>query len=276
MKKLGIRIAIALIATNFLFNCKKKDDETPKPAASSIDYKAYNDISNVFASISNDINKGYQDSTSKNQRTQAGCAIYTWQWDGKGKPVPGFGESYIKLTITFNGACEDGITRTGSMEAYFSGWGNTWKDSVSIKNLTVNNVTIDGYRASKYNAKLATANVNPYDVRIEGDVRSTTGLNYHYSATELNAWTGWTSLARSGTGYLKDNNSSSVLFGSVITPLVTTWECSFFKFPVSGVIEYKTNVAAGSKSSVNYGNGTCDQTATYTDNSGSTISFTLL
>lgn len=205
MKKLESNCAIALLATTFLFNCKKKEEETPKPTATEVDYKTYNGISNVFTTISNDINKGYQDSTKTNQRAQAGCAVYTWLWDGKGKPVPGFGESYIKLTISFNGACEDGITRVGSMEAYFSGWGNTWKDSVSIKNLTVNGLTINGYRSSKYNAKLAATNVNPYDVRVEGDVKHTNGLNYHYSATELNTWTNGTSLARSGTGYLKDN-----------------------------------------------------------------------
>ena len=279
MKKIAIRFAVVLVATTFLFNCKKKEDESPKPASSQAatppDYKTYNNISSAFTTISDDINKGYQDSTKSNQRSQSNCAQYSWLWDGKGKPVPGFGETYVKLTISFNGACEDGITRTGSMEVYFSGWGNTWKDSVSIKNLTVNGLAINGYRSSKYNAKLAAPNVNPYDVRIEGDVKHTNGLNYHYSATELNTWTGLTSFARSGTGYLKDNNSGATLFGAITLPMVTTWECSFFKFPVSGEIQYTSNIANGSKGTVNYGSGTCDQSAVYTDHAGTKTTFTL-
>jgi len=110
-------------------------------------------------------------------------------------------------------------------------------------------------------------------VRIEGDVKLASGESYRYSAAENNLWTGWDKVTKTGTGSLIDNRFGTTFDFHTTSPLVHTLGCSWFRYPLSGVLEFTSNLLPGSKASINYGDGACDQDAVYPDPTGKSTPF---
>jgi hypothetical protein len=279
MKKMSLKYLTVLLAVASINGCSKKE-EAPAPNTTQqkeLNYQDYAKISSAFSSLTNDIQNVQKESSSSNngsnKRVDTDCANYTWFSDTKGKPVAGFGESYIKVTMAFNGACSDGVSRSGTVELYFGGWGDTWKDSLAVKNLVVNGLTINGFRTSKNSSNYQSPNTAANNVRIVGDVKLPDGQSYRYTSAELNLWTGWDKVVKTGTGTLKDNQFGTTFDFNIATPLLHTLDCSWFKYPLSGVLEFTTTLAPGKKASINYGNGSCDQDAVYTDSAGNQTPF---
>jgi hypothetical protein len=275
MKNITLKCIAVLLASASIISCSKKE-KAPTPNAgkqAELNYQAFSKINSAFASLNGDVRDVQKNKDNANKRIANDCAKYTWFTDNKGKPVAGFGEEYIKLTINYSGTCSDGVSRSGSVDLYFWGWGDILKDSLVVKNLNVGGTVINGYRTSKNNSNYSAPNSGAANVRIEGNVKLASGESYSYSAAERNLWTGWDQVAKTGTGSLKDNQSGTIFNFNITSPLVHTLGCSWFRYPLSGVLEFTSNLLPGSKASINYGNGACDQDAVYTDPSGNSTPF---
>lgn len=278
MKKITLKMLLLLVTSTLIFSCKK-DKDAPAPAPkSNMSYKDYNRAMASFSGVSNEVNQAYADTgkTGSNKRTQSGCAGFKISFNSTGNPIPSFGTNYGKIVLDYNGTdCGDGIKRTGQIEIFWSGWHTSWKDSVVLKNFVSNGVLINGYRASNFNSQNSQWGIDAFDVKINGNITFSDGNSFLLNSTELwkwsNMWTANVAYEKTGSGFLRHNNSGETIYGESIKPLVYKGNCfPAFVYPVNGEMEYAIGT---SKSRVNYGTGDCDKTASYIATDGTKTNF---
>jgi hypothetical protein len=177
----------------------------------------------------------------------------------------------VTVAINFGTGCTgiDGITRAGTITYVFSG---PIFLSGSTASVTFTNYTVNGYQlAGTYSiTNTSTGGALSFITSvISGKVTFPDANFYTYSGTKTVTQTGGIGTltllddSYSITGvHLFGNSSGASLADSITTPLVWPVTCNHI---VSGIIGFTyTDGPTSLKGTLDYGNGTCDSTATIT------------
>ena len=275
MKKITL-LSLFIAAGLLLVQCTENDEpEIAKPDTE--EYEIYSEAVSAINSITHQTTDAYADTTSTNGR-KAACYDFSFNliWDGE--YVPGFGNNYGKISMNFDGAsCNDGNVRDGSITMYFKGWGAERKDSVIVDNYQINGYTINGTRTS-HNLPEKSSFTAPTD-KVITDVTITfpDETTYTYKANEeftLNSvFSPDGTISWRGEAQLVLPNGYTI-YGNIANPLTLKNSCSpSYKYVVAGSLVLTNNVDDGSLT-INYGDGTCDQTHEVTLSNGEVITET--
>lgn len=176
----------------------------------------------------------------------------------------------VTLTVDFGAGCKsaDSITRSGSITYVFTGKLSTPGSTISA---TFNNYVVNGYKlAGTYsiaNTSTLTA-VSLTTAVTNGNITYPNDTSYSFSGNKTVAWISGTpsntaSLVFNITGgYSISSSYGESLTATVTTPLVRNGTC---KNIVQGITSFKyTKGSASVNGTLDYGNGTCDNTALIT------------
>jgi hypothetical protein len=180
----------------------------------------------------------------------------------------------VTVTVDFGSGCTsaDSITRSGSITYVFSGRLRTPGTTISA---TFNNYTVNGYQLGGTYAIENTSsgsNLSLSSTITSGTIVFPDDSSYSFAGTKT------TSLSLAGidttnlldnqfsiTGnYMVSNSSGQSLVANVTTPLVRELSCRNI---VSGVISFIYTASAGGATvdgTLDYGSGTCDNSAVIT------------
>lgn len=180
------------------------------------------------------------------------------------------------ITIVFNGSCEDqdGNVITGTITKVVETTDTSRASTVTITDVTVNGFVINGTKSYTFNE--ANANGNPEMVgSVDISVVTTDGTVTKVGTRTVEVTAGgdtmsWFDDEKTITGastYTDVDGSSFIV--EITTPLVRPAECRYI---ASGVKTYTDNDGT---TTLDYGDGTCDNVATQTDTDGTVTEVTL-
>ncbi len=185
-----------------------------------------------------------------------------------------------KITIDFGTStlCRDGRTRSGQIIATWNGW---YRDSGTVITISFNNYTVNGDKVTgtKTVTNLghnSSGNIHYSIVVKDASITTSTGT-ITWASTRDNEWFAgektwdWSDdvyhVTGSASGTTRNGQAYTI---TVIKPLVVALNCHWIE---QGSFDISTS-ASTSSGVVDYGNGTCDDQATFTYN-GKTYNFLL-
>jgi hypothetical protein len=278
MKKNITSIFALLISLSvFVISCSKKEDVSPAPSSDNGNTKDYSTIDNNLNSADQAISDAQMNNSSL--RATSSCFNATASAD-TANPVPGFETNYRKFTLSFTSTC-DSLTRSGQITVYTSGsyFTKNYRDSVVFSGYRTNGQTLNGYKVIKFSASAIPGTITgTYAVNVLAT--NSNGSSFHMASTGQKQLVNYlipslSTTTTTGSGVLVDQNGNSISI-QITKPIVLKATCgSNARFPVQGTVTY-TNTATATTSTVDFGNGTCDKTATISVNNGTPITFKML
>lgn len=279
MKNIARLFLFAVLLSSAMIACKNQDEPKPKPeepASSAED----------FARIDYNLNSADEAvADAQNQNSSARLAAspcYTVNWDltsGNTTSVPGFGTGYAKFTLDFSGNTCDSLVRNGSITVYQSGSYATknYKDSIVFSGYSTNGQTLNGYKVIEFAASINPLNViGNYSVNVKATSSAGNTVHLISSGQKVLANFSLPLLAydqTSGSGQLITSNGTVSI--AITKPIVRKSSCLWrSRFPVEGTVTY-SNSATSNTATLDFGNGSCDNKATLTEN-GVTTTITML
>jgi hypothetical protein len=172
--------------------------------------------------------------------------------------------------------CNDGKTRRGKIVTTFTG---SYLAQGTILthtpvNYYVNDILIEGTKTVE-NMGLNSAGKPYFNVEIDGEATFPTGETMTYISSRVRTWTAgyntpiyrWDDTYEISGSASGDHSNGNSFVSSITSPIGINIGCGF---PVSGVIDFTPSGLP--TRTIDYGNGTCDQTFTITVN-GNTYTF---
>ncbi|GBL35004.1 hypothetical protein EMGBS15_05990 [Filimonas sp.] len=261
--------ALAITATLFLTDCKRsdkdKDNDTEIAGDNALSESSYNDVLNIADDASD---KSTGDNLS-NYKTASNCATVTHDTFSTPRTI----------TIDFgavNCLCNDGRYRRGKILVSYSGH---YRDSGSVHTITfdsyfVNDRHIMGSKTVT-NMGHNTAGHSYFSIVVNGLIVKPSGDSISWNSNRTRTWTQGESTPGKMDDVYEITGSASGTKGTtsytmlITQPLVRSLDCNWIQ---SGTFELQPS--GKPLRTFDFGNGTCDNTATVTIN-GTVYTITL-
>jgi hypothetical protein len=276
-KNIKLIFALFISVSVLVISCSKKEDVSPAASSDKGTAKDYSTIDNNLNSADQAVSDAQMDNSSL--RVSASCVTATANADTT-NPVPGFDTNYRKFTLDFTSTC-DSLTRTGQITVYTSGSyaAKNYRDSIVFSGYSTNGQTLNGYKATRFSASAIPGTLTgTYAVDVQAT--NANGSSVHLTSSGQRQVANYlipllSTTTTTGSGQLVDQNGNSISV-QITKPVVLKASClNNARFPVQGTVTY-LNTATSTTSTIDFGSGTCDRTATISVNNGTPVTFKML
>ncbi len=276
---LKITTALFVMAIVSITSCKKDSNSSPSggnngaaqnmSASGATSDGAYDDVFNVAVESGNDqsidaIISRNSGVTTNGVHTVTGINGFYCATETLATTAGTFPDT---LTVDFGAGCTsaDGILRSGSITYYFSGKLSTPGTTITAK---FNNYAVAGYQlGGTYTIRNTTTGAPSLTTAVtDGTITTPADSSYSFSGsktvtlasgslTDISTWV----FNISGGYTITNNNTSENLTASVTTPLEKKIACKFIDAGVLAFVYTKGSLTVDG--TLNYGDGTCDNSA---------------